>query len=129
MSPSQNPINFKEIEEYLKEIPDEVWKNNSHRKNDWSTSALRTFKKWLWDEIDPKDFLMPDGEWIRRGTDLAFMFPMLEMAGPKKVRFIKKILYYYNVYGQQKQGLLKHEKMSVKNTRRKKPYERIRHRD
>ena len=62
-------------------------------------------------------------------TDLAFMFPMLEMAGPKKVKFIKKILYYYNVYGQQSKGLLKHERESVKHTRRKKPYPRIRHRD
>jgi len=111
-----------------KEIPKEVWANNSHRKNAWSTSSLRTFKKWLWDKIDPKDFLMPDGTWIKRGTDLAFMFPMLEMAGQKRVRFIKNILYYYNVYGQQNKNLLKHENLSVKHTRGKTSYKRIENR-
>lgn len=86
---------------FCKEIPDHVWVNNSHRKNEWSTSALRTFKKWLWDKIDPSDFLMPNGTWIKRATDRAFMYPLLEMAGKKRVRFIKEFLYNYNVYGQQ----------------------------
>lgn len=86
---------------FCKEIPDEVWSDNSHRMNFWSASQLRTFKKWLWDKIDPKDFLMPDGTWIKRATDRAFMYPMLEMAGKKHVRLIRDIIYYYNIYGQQ----------------------------
>jgi glycosyltransferase involved in cell wall biosynthesis len=109
-----------------RKIPQEVWDNNSFRDHEWCTSALRTFKRWLWDKIDKNDFILPDGKWIKRGTDLAFMFPMLEMAGPKRVKFIKKILYYYNVYGQFKnKKLVKHERKSVKYTRHKQSYERI----
>ena len=108
-----------------REIPRHVWKENSHRKNVWSTSALRTFKKWLWDKIDKKDFVMPNGKWIKRGTDLAFMFPMLEMAGEKRVVFIKDILYYYNIYNQQNIKLRKHESVSVKYTRKLPPYKRV----
>ncbi len=81
-----------------KVIPDYVWKNNSHRKNKWSTSALRTCKKWLWDKIDIKSFLMPDGTWIKRATDFACMFPMLEMSGKKHVRYILDIIYTYNFH-------------------------------
>ena len=99
---------------WCKPISDKVWQTNSHRKGPWSASALRTFKKWLWDLIDPKDFLMPDGSWIKRATDRSFMYPMLEMAGKQHVRFIQKVLYIYNIYGQQpplhdvEMGALKH---------------------
>jgi len=108
-----------------REIPEKVWKKNSHRKNQWSTSALRTFKKWLWDKINQDDFVMPDGNWIKRGTDLAFMFPMLEMAGPKRVQFIRKFIYYYNVYGQQNKKQRKHEDKSVEYTRSLPSYPKI----
>jgi len=109
-----------------KRVPDKVWANNSHRRNAWSTSALRTFKKWLWDKIDRKDFVLPDGEWIKRGTDLAFMFPMLEMAGKERVVFIKNTLYYYNVYGLNDKQRKKIEQKYVTYTRSLPPYNRIR---
>jgi len=108
-----------------RKIPDKVWIENSHRKNEWSTSALRTFKKWLWDKINKEDFIMPNGEWIKRGTDLAFMFPMLEMAGKEKVVFIKDIIYYYNVYNQQTSKLRKHENKSVEYTRNLPYYRKV----
>ena len=79
-----------------KEIPGYVWKRNSHRKNRWSTSALRTCKKWLWDKIDVNDFKLQNGKWVKRATDFACMFPMLEMSGKKRVRYIYDIIYVYN---------------------------------
>jgi glycosyltransferase involved in cell wall biosynthesis len=105
-----------------KEISNDVWRHNSHRKNDWSTSALRTFKKWLWDKIDTKDFLMPDGTWIKKGTDQAFMYPMLEMAGKERVRYIKDILYLYNRYGQERTYSRQYEDSAVAYIRNRKPY-------
>ncbi|MBD3407219.1 MAG: glycosyltransferase [Candidatus Lokiarchaeota archaeon] len=109
---------------WSKEIKDRVWANNSHRQSTWSASHLRTFKKWLWDMIDPTDFLMPDGSWIIRATDRAFMYPMLEMCGKKHVRYIKDILYKYNIYGQQT-AENKTEMSSLKYILSKKPYKQI----
>jgi len=79
-----------------KEIPGYVWKRNSHRRNKWSTSALRTCKKWLWDRIGQDAFKLPNGKWVKRATDFACMFPMLEMSGRKRVRYIHDIIYIYN---------------------------------
>jgi len=61
----------------------------------WVTSHLRTFRRWLWDEIDGKDLRDEDGEYFKFAWDLAFMYPMIEMAGDH-IKFIDKILYYYN---------------------------------
>lgn len=60
----------------------------------WVTSHLRTFRKSLWDLIDKED-LMEDGEYYKVAWDMAFMYPMIEMAA-ERVRFIDKILYMYN---------------------------------
>jgi glycosyltransferase involved in cell wall biosynthesis len=87
---------------WCRPIAQKVWDENSHRKNVWSASHLRTFRKWLWNKINPDDFLMPDGKWIRKATDRAFMYPMLEMAGSKHVKFVKEVLYMYRLYNQQK---------------------------
>lgn len=109
------------------EIEDSVWKTNSHRKSVWSASHFRTFKKWLWDKIDPSDFLMPDGSWIKRSTDRAFMYPMLEMSGKKHVRFIKDIIYHYNVYGQQRKTH-EIEMSALRHIISKRPYDPLKER-
>jgi len=61
----------------------------------WVTSHLRTFKRWLWDKIDDRDLRDKDGEYFKVAWDLAFMYPMIEMAG-SHIQFIDKILYMYN---------------------------------
>lgn len=60
----------------------------------WVTSHLRTFKKGLWDLIDDDD-LRDENGYFKIAWDLAFMYPMIEMAG-WRVKFIPKILYIYN---------------------------------
>ena len=60
----------------------------------WVTSHLRTFKRWLWDLVDDKD-LKDEHGYFKVGWDLAFMYPMIEMAD-NHVKFISKILYIYN---------------------------------
>ena len=61
----------------------------------WVTSHLRTFRKSLWDRIEDKDLRGDDGQYFKVAWDLAFMYPMIEMAD-SHVRFIDKILYLYN---------------------------------
>lgn len=76
------------------QIPATAVRDNSYRENQWVSSHLRTFKRNLWNSIKPED-LKKDQEFFRMTWDMAFMFPMLEMAGPLAVH-IRKMLYSYN---------------------------------
>jgi glycosyltransferase involved in cell wall biosynthesis len=62
----------------------------------WATSHLKTFKKKAWDRIKDEDFLDYDGKYPITCGDVIFMYPIIEMAGNKRIRFINKILYIYN---------------------------------
>ena len=62
----------------------------------WRATAIRTFKKWLWDLIDEADFRDDDGRYFRVTEDLAVMFPMLEMSTTAKARHIADVLLMYN---------------------------------
>ena len=79
---------------FCREIPANIIRDNTYRESQWFSSHLRTFKRGLWDKIDPND-LKQDGEFFRMTWDMAFMFPMLEMAGPLAVH-VEKMLYSYN---------------------------------
>lgn len=65
------------------------------RSGAWVTSHLRTFQTWLWHKIKDKDLRDKDGNYFKVAWDLAFMYPMIEMAGIH-LRFIDKVLYVYN---------------------------------
>lgn len=78
-------------------LPKDVIDNNSFRDNQWMTSALRTFKFKLWNKIDVNDLKNRDGIFFEAAWDLAYMFPMLEMAAHKS-KFVEEILYVYNLH-------------------------------
>ena len=59
------------------------------------TSHLRTFRKQLWDRIKDEDLRDTDGEYYKTAWDLAFMYPMIEMAD-SYCKFIPHTLYVYN---------------------------------
>ena len=81
---------------FAKQIPIE-WITQRHlRRAPWQASHLRTFKHDLWDRIKVEDLQDADGNFYRMAWDLAFMFPMLEMAGTKSVH-INQPLYVYNM--------------------------------
>ena len=61
----------------------------------WVTSHLRTFRSWLWHKIKDEDLRDNDGNYFKVAWDLAFMYPMIEMAG-NHLKFVDKILYFYN---------------------------------
>jgi hypothetical protein len=75
---------------------EEEFKGNI-RKLSWRGSHLKTFKHRLWKRVDRKDFKDPRGTgYYRVSWDLAFMWPMLEMAGHKRVRWIPQRIYTHN---------------------------------
>ena len=76
-------------------FPPQVVANSLFRDYRWVSSHLRTFKYGLWNKIKREDLLDEDGQFFRMAWDLAFMFPMLEMA-QERHRFISDILYVYN---------------------------------
>ena len=76
------------------QIPDYIIENNLFRENQWMSSHLRTFKYHLWKQIKVEDMLDSEGKFYKSAWDLAFMFPMLEMAGHRS-KYISDILYVY----------------------------------
>ena len=68
---------------------------NLYRKYFWYASHLKTFRHDLWLSINKSDLLNKNGNYFSVASDLAIMFPMLEMAGDRQ-EFIKEVLYVYN---------------------------------
>ena len=78
-----------------KKYPSFIRKLNMFRNYFWYASHLKTFRHDLWLSIDPNDFLDQNGMYYSVASDLAIMFPMLEMAGNRQ-EFIDEVLYVYN---------------------------------
>lgn len=76
------------------EIPDEVIQENKIREYPFVSSHLKTFYTWLFKLIKRED-LQIKGQYFHVASDLAYMFPMLEMAGFHS-RFVSQVLYIYN---------------------------------
>lgn len=76
-------------------FPKHILKSNKFRKHQWVTSHLRTFKAALFKKIRKQDLLYKQ-KFFPMCTDLATMFPMLEMASKGHIKFIPDILYLYN---------------------------------
>tara|TARA_B100000085_G_scaffold283356_1_gene313839 strand:- start:7492 stop:9117 length:1626 start_codon:yes stop_codon:yes gene_type:complete len=76
--------------------PESVVKDNSFRTDLWRASHLKTFKYFLWNNIDKKDLKDENGKFYEVSYDQAMMLPMLEMSGHKS-SYVEKITYVYNV--------------------------------
>jgi glycosyltransferase involved in cell wall biosynthesis len=79
---------------FARAIPDRIIQENTIRYYDWVTTHLRTFYAALFQKIHIEDLLY-QGSFLPMAWDLAFMWPMLEMASSHS-RFIPDILYVYN---------------------------------
>ena len=66
------------------------------RKEPFLFSHLRTWKAHLWRKIDETSFLDENGEYFKAAPDVAYSFPMIEMAGDLHYEFIPEILLVYN---------------------------------
>ena len=72
-----------------------VYPADFERPRWWTSNVwqhLRTFRKCLFDAIDPEDLKL-DGEWIDIATDWGFMVPIIEMA--ENPTYIPEALYLY----------------------------------
>ena len=94
---------YRSVSHIYKAYPREVIDSNTFRDYRWLASHLRTYRRELFLKIDESDFKREDGEWLDTAGDIAFMIPMLEMAGEKS-RFIADIMYVYNVANMQRDG-------------------------
>lgn len=70
--------------------------NSNLRSARMTCSHLRTWRAGLWRKIKQEDLKNEHGVYWPVTGDLAFMFPMLEMAGQEHYRFMKEINYVYN---------------------------------
>lgn len=79
-----------------REIPDVIARGRYFRQFEFVSSHLRSFKRFLWDGIRDEDLRDDDGNYWAAAPDHAFMFPLLEMAGADRIRYIHEMLYVYN---------------------------------
>ena len=80
---------------FAREYAQSIVKTGSFRNAPWSATHLKSFKAWLFKKINKDDFLY-NGSFFRYCSDMAFMFPMLEM-GRNHIQYIQEILYIYNL--------------------------------
>ena len=71
------------------------------RKAPYRVSHIRTFRAGLYQKIkeqDPEFSCLKDkgGNFYKMTYDVAIFFPIMEMAGLNKIKFIDKVLYIYN---------------------------------
>jgi FkbM family methyltransferase len=57
---------------------------------------LRTFKKYLLNDIDDGMFQNEDGEWYKAGGDGSVFYALIEAADPHKVKCVQDIIQNYN---------------------------------
>ncbi len=82
--------------ECAEQIPEQVIKENNYREYYWVATHLRSFYAALFQKINKEDLLYK-GKFYPVAWDLAFMFPMLEMAGFHS-KFFLYVLYVYNTH-------------------------------
>jgi tetratricopeptide (TPR) repeat protein len=78
---------------WMPPYPHHVVEANAFRSWPWSVPHPKTFRKELFDKIDPADF-QHEGQWFQTAGDVALMIPMLEMAGHRAL-YIPEVLYEY----------------------------------
>lgn len=66
------------------------------RRAPWRGTAVRTWKKWLFDLIDDDDLRDESGRYYRRTEDAACMIPLMEMATTRRAKHIAEPLMLYN---------------------------------
>lgn len=72
-------------------------KNIDNIRNETFTAThLRTWRAFLWRAIDENYLKDENGKYWEVAGDLAFMYPMIEMAGEEHYRFMSEINYIYN---------------------------------
>lgn len=102
--------------------------NERYRQSPWLATHLKTFRAGLFQLIKRED-LFYEGNWQDRGCDIVTMWPMMEMAGPARIRFIPDVLYVYNFASSFEHnalpGEMERERKIVNHVRSLSPYSRV----
>jgi hypothetical protein len=72
------------------------YKTDNFRELPWRATHIKTFKYKLYRQVKIRDLHGPDGKYFMTTSDLALMFPMMDMAGLDRIKHIKECLYCYN---------------------------------
>lgn len=59
---------------------------------------LRTFRRFLYDKVDPSHLKDENGEWLRFCSDVGLMLPIADQCASKNVVAVDRPLYLYNRY-------------------------------
>ena len=80
----------------------------------------------MWLSINKNDLTNKNGQYFSVASDLALMFPMLEMAGNRQ-EFIKELLYVYNDENPISDHKIRRKEqiLAAKEIREKKRYARV----
>lgn len=81
---------------WIPQYTQNILSSRDFKKVIWSFTHLRTFKSFLWHNLDKEDLKGPDGNYTQYTYDMALLFPMLEMCQEDKILFINNIMYVYN---------------------------------
>lgn len=100
-------------------------RDNLFRVAPWYASHLKTFRMSLWSQLSDTDLRDNDGHYFQGALDLAFMLPMLELAGEKQT-YIPDIVYLWNVdnsesISMKKKELQHRDAHTIRNRRRYSP--------
>ena len=66
------------------------------RVDRFTASHLRTWRVFLWRNIKDEDHKDSNGDYLSINADLAYMLPMLEMAGPEHYKYLPEVNLVYN---------------------------------
>ena len=69
------------------------WTFAAHR---FLGTAVRTWKRWLWDHLRDDDLRDESGEYVRVSEDKLVMIPLLEMCGTSRAHHIDTPIMIYN---------------------------------
>lgn len=61
----------------------------------WHASHFKTFKACLWPYMKESCFKDKKSRWLPAASDLALMFPLVEMAGWDRVAYVNNRIYYW----------------------------------
>lgn len=86
---------------YSQPLSSEVLANELFRETYWTPGQLRTFYAWLFKKIKLEDFLWDHndeslGKFYPAACDLAFSYPLIEMAG-EHYKYISDLIYIHNI--------------------------------
>ena len=80
--------------------PEAIKQSKTYRQHHFNWimpyTHLRTFKKYLINDIDESSFKDSQGQWYKAGGDGSVYYSLIEAADPDKVKCLQDVVYNYN---------------------------------